>query len=259
MKRRPTSARRRHRWWRRLPASWRALPPVARALLALAVLAGLTVAYQVVRKPTELLAVVPTSAKAPATTWSTYGFLFRQHSTDLVSPELLAALVQAESAGDPLARTFWRWHWSLNPLDLYGPASSAVGLLQITDGNFAEARHLCIQGHRVAREGPWLPRACWLNGLYVRWSPSDAIEMTAAWLDQAMRETLGERRARTTPERRRQLAAVIHLCGRRRGASFARHGFRTLPGERCGEHGLAEYLTRVGSLAAEFSRLAASN
>jgi hypothetical protein len=213
--------------------------------------------YQVVRKPTELFGVVPPLTKAPRMTWSAYGPLFRRYSTDLVSPELLAALVQAESTGDPLARTFWRWRWSWNPLDLYGPASSAVGLLQITDGTFAEARHLCIHEHRVVREGPW--SAPCIDREYVRWDPGDAIEMTSAWLDQGMREALGARAARTSPEHRRQLAAVIHLCGRGRGASFARRGFTALPGERCSEHGLAVYLARVSELATAFARLAASD
>ncbi len=230
-----------------------------RALLALAVALALTTAYQVLRKPTELFAVVPTGAKTPRSTWSAYGALFREHSTDLVTPELLAALVQVESAGDPLARTYWRWRWSWNPLDLYGPASTAVGLLQITDGTFAEARRLCVRDHRVVREGPWRDaHACLFNDLYVRWVPSHAVEMTAAWLDQAVRETLGKHLARATPEQRRGLAAVIHLCGRRRGAAFARHRFRALPGERCGEHDLAGYVARVGDLAGEFARLAAS-
>ncbi len=74
-----------------------------------------------------------------------------------------------------------------------------------------------------------------------------------------MREALGDRAARTRPEHRRRLAAVIHLCGRRRGTSFARRGFRALPGERCSEHGLADYLARVSVHTAEFARLAAAD
>ena len=234
------------------------MPVAARVVSALAGLAVLTVAYQVIRKPTEVFAVVPSSAKGTRATWSAYGAFFREHSTDLVPPELLAALVQAESAGDPLARTFWRWRWSWNPLDVYGPASSAVGLLQITDGTFAEASRLCIHDHRVVHEGPWRdPRACWLNRWYVRWSASDAIEMTSAWLDQSTRDALRGRLAGTAPLQRRRLAAVVHLCGRRRGASFVRNGFRVAPGERCGEHEVAAYLARVDRLTAEFARLAA--
>ena len=195
-------------WWRRLAAGWRALRPRwARVLVGLTVLAVLALFYQVLKKPTELLGVVPTAAKGPSSTWSAYGALFRENATDVVTPELLAALVQVESAGDPLARTYWRWRFSWNPLDLYGPASSAVGLLQLTDGAFAEARQLCIHDHRVVQRGPWRdPRACWFNDLYVRWLPSNAIEMTAAWLDQAVRETLGDRLLRSTPEQQLRLA-----------------------------------------------------
>ena len=244
--------------WRRLAAGWRALPGRARVLLALTVLAVLALSYQVLKKPTELLGVVPTAAKGPSSTWSAYGALFRENATDLVTPELLAALVQVETAGDPFARTYWRWRFSWNPLDLYGPASSAVGLLQLTDGAFAEARHLCIHDHRVVQQGPWRdPRACWFNDAYVRWVPSHAIEMTAAWLDQAVRAALGERLLRSTPDQRLRLAAVIHLCGRQRGTTFARRGFRARPGERCGDHSLALYVARVGDLAREFARLGA--
>ena len=232
---------------------------MARALLAVGLLCALAITYQLLRKPTETLAVVPTSAKMPSSTWSAYGALFREYSTDIVRPELLAALVQVETAGDPLARTYWRWQWSWNPLDLYGPASSAVGLLQITDGTLADARHLCIHQHRVVREDPWQGTRLCSPDTYVRWLPSHAVEMTAAWLDQSIRETLRGNLARATLGQRRRLAAVIHLCGRRRGAAFARRAFRALPGERCGDHGLAEYLARVDHLTDEFGRLAASD
>jgi hypothetical protein len=92
--------------------------------------------------------------------------------------------------------------------------------------------------------------------MYVRWLPSDAIEMTSAWLDVQLRSTLGDSLASTSPERRRRLAALIHLCGARRGAAYARRGFRTLPRERCGDHRVDAYLARVGELAEEFARLA---
>jgi hypothetical protein len=249
------SATRRGRWprrWRRLASRWRALPVAARVLLALGLLFGCAVSYQMLRKPTELFAVVPAASKLPASTWSAYGPLFREHATEIVTPELLAALVQVESAGDPLARTFWRWRLGWNPLGLYGPASSAVGLLQITDGTFAVARHLCVRGHRVVRD----PQVCWPGGACVRWVPSHAIELTSAWLDQQVRETLGERLGRTPPDRRRRLAGFIHLCGPRHAAAYARRGFRALPGERCGHHRVAGYIARIGDLAEEFARLA---
>ena len=221
----------------------------------LAAFAGASACYQVARKPTELLGLfVPSARKVPAETWKAYAGLFREHSTPLVGPELLAALVQVESAGDPFARTSWRFRWTANPLELYGPASSAVGLLQMTDATYERARRLCIHYHAVARDGAWYdPRACFLNALYFRPVPSHSIEMTAAYLHLTSEEILARPGIRSaSPDERRELAAVIHLCGPQRGAAFAAHGFCPLRGERCGEHDLRGYLTRVRILVAAF-------
>jgi hypothetical protein len=65
----------------------------------------------------------------------------------------------------------------------------------------------------------------------------------------------GERIARASPARKQRLAAVVHLCGRARAASYARRGFWALPGERCGDHDLAAYLARVERLRATFARI----
>jgi hypothetical protein len=252
--------RRARRATARLRAQLAGLPPIVWVLVASFTLAGANWLYQAARKPTELLGlIVPSAPKVPAATWAAYGPLFRAHATDVMRPELLAALVQVESAGDPLARTYWRWGWSLDPREIYRPASSAVGLLQITDGTFEEARRYCIHDHGVAEAGSWSdPRACWFNGLYLRTLPGDAIEMTSARLDRVVAETLAERRiSLATLDQRQQLAAVVHLCGRQRGAAFAGRGFRTLPGERCGDHHLAGYLARVQELEIVFARLAA--
>jgi hypothetical protein len=239
---------------------WRvATAPLAAWILLGAV--GLVLAdvcTQLARKPTELIGLaVPSRPRTPQSTWADYGSLFREHSTEIVRPELLAALVQAESSGDPLARTSWRWRWSRSPLELYGPASSGVGILQITDGTFAEARHLCIHRHEVARDGPWYdPRACWFNSLYTRLIPSHAIEMTAARLHLATAAALGARPgSRATPIQKQRVAAAIHLCGPARGAALVRRGFRPLAGERCGGHDLARYLARVEILERAFARM----
>jgi hypothetical protein len=218
-------------------------------------LAGANACYHIARKPTELLGLVaPRTPKAPAETWKAYRRLFRENSTAAIQPELLAALVQAETAGDPLARTYWRFRWTANPFALYAPASSAVGILQMTDPNYEQARRLCIRDHAVAREGAWYdPRACFLNALYFRSIPAHSIEMTSAYLHVTSEEilarpgvgpgSLGERQA---------LAAVVHLCGPERGANFAARGFRPRRGERCGGHDVAAYLARVGILVALF-------
>src|SRR5262245_18081617 len=85
--------------------------------------------HQVVRKPTELyFPVIGALSKTPPETWRSYETLFRAHSTAIMAPELLAALAQVEGAGNPVARTYWRWRLSWNPFEWYQPASSAVGM-----------------------------------------------------------------------------------------------------------------------------------
>ena len=108
----------------------------------------------------------------------------------MISPELLAALAQVEGSGNPVVRTYWRWSFNLKPFDVYRPASSAVGMYQITDGTFAEARRYCIHDHAVAQDGPWNDwQSCWFNRLYTRVIPSHAVELTAAYLDRSVAMT----------------------------------------------------------------------
>jgi Transglycosylase SLT domain len=214
--------------------------------------------YQAVRKPVELVA--PISAylsKSPEATWESYGALFERHSTNLISPEFLAALAQVEGGGNPMARTYWRWRWSWNPFEIYRPASSAVGMFQVTDGTFAEARKYCIRDHRVMTDGPWYDlRSCWFNSFYTRTLPSHSIEMTAAYLHRRVVDTLAAGRvARAAPAQQQRLAAVIHLCGSKRGESFIARRFRAMPGERCGTHGLQRYLNQVELMKKRFVRL----
>lgn len=216
---------------------------------------------QAVRKPTELFFPVSGRlAKNPAETWRQYGALFRQHSTAVITPELLAALAQVEGGGDPLARTYWEWQAATNPFEVYRPASSAVGMYQLTDGTFREARRLCIHDHVVVEEGPWHDvRSCWFNSLYTRTVPSHAIELTAALLDRHVRTILERHRlTAATAAQQQNLAAVIHLCGNGAGDAYARRGFRLIPHQRCGAHDAAGYLARVTAMIQQFARLAAA-
>jgi hypothetical protein len=215
--------------------------------------------YQVVRKPSELLFPVSGALyKTPSETWATYAPLFRRHSTDVMTPDLLAALAQVEGSGNPIVRTYWRFKMTYEPFDIYRPASSAVGMYQITDGTFAEARRYCIRDHAVAEQGAWNDfDACWFNSLYTRTIPSHAIEMTSAYLDRHVTETLARVGIRAATLRDKQtLAAVIHLCGRGAALRFARQGLAPRPGERCGSHDLAGYLRKVREMQAVFARLA---
>jgi len=217
---------------------------------------------QVVRKPTEMFVGVSGSlGKVPAETWRQYGPLFNEHSTAVITPELLAALAQVESSGNPVARTYWRWRFSWNPFELYAPASSAVGMFQITDGTFAEARRYCIHNHVVIEDGSWHdPNSCWFNALYTRVVPAHAVEMTAALLDRTVARILARNRITIASLQQRQdLAAITHLCGDGAGDGYARRGFRFRAGERCGDHDPRRYLAHVNALKRQFLRLAAAD
>jgi hypothetical protein len=197
--------------------------------------------------------------KSPAATWRAYGPLFRKHSTPVIETELLAALAQIEGAGNPVARPRWTWRWSRNPFEWYRPASSAVGMFQITDAALRDAKRYCIHDHAMVEDGPWYDlNSCWFNGLYARVVPSHAIEMTSALLDRSVASTLAQHKLpAATLRQKHDLAAIIHLCGAARGEAFARRGFVPAAGERCGTQDLRSYLLQLNDLKRRFAALAA--
>jgi len=231
----------------------------AAAILMLA-LAGNWI-FQVMRKPSELFFPVSTTLnKSPTETWRQYAPIFRKHATRVMTAPLLAAMAQVEGSGNPVARTYWRWSWrTTEPSEVYRPASSAVGMYQITDGTFAEARHYCIHDHVVVQEGPWNDwHSCWFTSLYSRVIPSHAVELTSAYLDHSIAAILERHRLMSAAlASKQELAAVIHLCGAGAGDEFARHGFELLQGQRCGEHEARAYLARIAAMKTVFERLAA--
>lgn len=254
----PSRARRR-RWRQRLGRShWTLQLSLAAAAIAVFWL-GLNTVVQVARKPTELFFPVSGALhKTPSQTWRAYGPLFRRHSTARIRPELLAALAQLEGSGNPVVRTYWRWAWRLHPFDLYRPASSSVGMYQITDGTFERAKRYCIHDHVVVEEGPWFDwRSCWLNELYFRVVPSHAIELTSAFLDRMIEEILARHRiGHVTRTQTDELAALIHLCGAGAGNAHARRGLSSVSGMRCGTHDARRYVTRVLAMRDLFAELA---
>ncbi len=216
--------------------------------------------YQVVEKPTELFFPISgTLYKSPPETWRDYGPLFEKYSTDIISPQFLAALAQVEGSGDPIVRTYWRWSWKPHPFEIYRPASSAVGMYQLTNGTFAQAKRFCIHDHHVIEQGPWNDwHSCWFNALYMRVIPSDAIEMTSAYLDRAVTETLLAHHVQhATLQQKQDLAAVIHLCGAGAGDLYVRRGLKLTRGQMCGDHVASVYVGRVNAMKRLFARLAA--
>ncbi len=238
---------------RNLAAAPRSVRIVAIGATVLAVLAAANLVYHLVRKPSEMLLPVSGALyKTPIETWRQYAPLFREYSTATITPELLAALAQVESTGNPLANTYWRWRLTWNPFAIYQPASSSVGMYQMTDAAFAEARRYCIRGHAVIENG------CWWNGLYTRVVPGNAIELTAVFLDRNVAAILARRPDRTaTAQHKQELAAIIHICGAGSAKAFARRGFSLTTGERCGDQDAATYLGQVNAMKREFLRFAA--
>lgn len=240
----------------------RRAPILVQALIVLAIAVVLWFVlnwvYQVVRKPSELFFPVSgTLNKTPTETWRQYASLFQKYSTNVISPELLAALAQVEGSGNPVVRTYWRWSFNPKPFDVFRPASSAVGMYQITDGTFAEARRFCIHNHAVAEDGPWNDwKSCWFNRLYTRVIPSHAVELTSAYLDRSVASALEHHHVKfATLEHKQELAAVIHLCGAGAGDAYVRRGLRLAAGERCGDHDARDYVARVDGMKRVFASL----
>ena len=108
----------------------------------------------------------------------------------------------------------------------------------MTDAAFAEARHYCIRDHIVVEDG------CSLTGLHSRVPPSRAIELTPVFLDRKVAAILArplKLKAAASAQQKRELAAIIHLCGASSAKAFARRGFHPIAGERCGDQEVATY------------------
>jgi transglycosylase-like protein with SLT domain len=250
--------------WRALRTVMRAVmatPPILRAVVMTALLLiiwlGVNWGFHAFNKPSEIFFPLDQSLnKHPVETWKEYESLFREHATETITPEFLAALAQVEGGGNPVARTYWRWQFTWNPLEWYRPASSAVGMFQITDGTFTEAKRYCIHDHMVVEEGPWHDlHSCWFNSLYTRVMPSHAIELTAALLHRQVTQTIGVRRLnKFTLQQKQNLAAVIHLCGAGAGRAYAKRGLRLTHRQRCGDHNLKSYLKRINALKHKFAK-----
>lgn len=251
-------ARLRRRIWRALRNAPLSVQLILVAVVVLALWSATNWVYQVVRKPAELFFPVSHAlSKMPAATWRQYEPIFRAHATAVITPDLLAALAQIEGAGNPVARTYWRWSLSWNIFELYRPASSAVGMYQFTDATFAEARRYCIHDHAVVEDGPWHDwRSCWFNSLYTRVVPSHAVELTSAYLDRRIAGALERRHiVSATLQQKQDLAGVIHLCGAGAGEIYVRRGFRLAAGQRCGDHDVSGYLAQLNAMKRVFARM----
>jgi hypothetical protein len=213
--------------------------------------------YQVYKKPTEIIGFFDRYFhKSPKATWQNYGEIFKEKSTPVMTPDLLAALAQIESNGNPIVRTYWKWRWTTNIEQIYSPASSSVGMFQITKGTFDEAKQFCIKEGHVYRQAPGQSGVCWDNFTYSRMIPSHAIEMTSARLHYYTMQILKAAHYAHLPlARQQEVATIVHLCGAQRAQVFARAHFNARRLGKCGDHSPAAYLYRVKILQAKFREL----
>lgn len=215
---------------------------------------GLNFVVQVVRKPTEIIGLLDQKFhKSIDETWNSYAGTFIEKSTPVMTPDLLAALAQAESNGNPIVRTYWKWRWTTDFDRLFAPASSAVGMFQITEGTFEEARKFCVREGRAYRDEGF-EGDCLGNELYSRLIPSHAIEMTSARLHYLTEKMVSESKRRARHQDKQNTAIVIHLCGAAKGRRFVREGFNPARLGRCGDHRVSQYIQRVRNLQASFKR-----
>ncbi len=219
----------------------------------------INLSYQLFNKPTELLRVMGIwKSRTVTDTWAAYGSDFERYSTPVISPQFLAALAQAESSGNPVAAPPWRWQWTSNVARIYAPASTSVGLFQMTDGTYRRASQLCVVDKKVMVRKPWYEFGpCWTRWIYSRLIPSHSIEMTSAYLTWTTYRLLKRARATGVNKARMQtVAAITHLCGERVADEYIRNGFRISGSRTCGSHSLAKYVTRVKAYYNAFSSAA---
>lgn len=221
-------------------------------------LVGINVIVQVILKPMEILRLLSWSKpKGYQQTWNAYGGSFQSFATPEIPAELLAAITQAESGGDPLSGPAWSFQVTDKLSKIYSPASSSFGLLQMTEGTFDEAKNLCYVDGRV------LPRTqianynfCWIHDFYLRAWPSHSIKLAALKLNYDLAEIQNEIKPKKLNQTQNsQAAAISHLCGVKRAIQVARRGFRFNQEPACGSHSIPHYISRILSYERQFKQI----
>ena len=207
--------------------------------------------YHVLRKPTELFVVAGHRFdKDPAETWRQYGPLFRSYATGTITPELLAALAQTESSGNPVARTYWRWRLSFNPF------SDLSARLQ--RGRPVPDDRSRFRGGRARTVSATTPSSyrLRLRAPVFRAIPSHAVELASVYLDRHVAAVLARARCRSRKPAAEAGSGRLHPSLRRRpGHRFRAPQFQMAADERCGDHSVAAYVARVNAMKRQFLRL----
>ena len=202
----------RRRIWRWM---W-ATPLAVRLMVGLVVVVVWSAANWMDQDPQADRAALPgrgALVKTPASTWREYGPLFREHSTSGHHARAARRARPGRGCGRPRGADALALALARNPFEWYRPASSAVGMYQITDATFRDARRYCIHDHVVAEDGRGdRDRAGSTASIPRRSEPRDRDDRRAA---RSGRCPSGARRIASPrpPHQKQDLAAVIHLCG----------------------------------------------
>ena len=204
--------------------------------------------YQIYKKPAEILSLLNLGTpKILTQTWKSYKSDFIANSTKNIPSTYLAALAQVESSGNPLATPEWKLKWGKDFFKFFSPASTSVGLFQFTTPTFEKAKQYCIHDGKVLKIGPWYKfNSCWFNSLYLRVLPSHSIELTASYLDVAVKKILKRYSYKNVSSKnKKRVASIIHLCGPGKAKRFVRSGFKINSVGRCGSHSSRRYIETV--------------
>ena len=216
----------------------------------------LNIGWQVYKKPSELLRpFAKYFNKSPKQTWYSYYDEFKEHSEPYLTPEFLAALAQVESSGNPIAQTYWDLKLSTNIEKWYAPASSSVGLYQLTEPTFKQAQKICKKNNTYVLNQNEGIGPCYWNRFKTRLSASDSIELTANHLNYNIKRLVQKRDLKLNQQKAQALASVIHLCGPGVGERLVRNAFRLESLGSCGKHNPKYYHRKITRLAAYFKSL----
>jgi hypothetical protein len=204
--------------------------------------------YQIFLNPIHLFSFISKPfSKTPQQTWDAYSEIFQRQGDTRITPELLAAIAQVESAGNPLAAPPWQFSLSTDVAQLFAPASSAFGIMQITKGTFETMRKLAKE------EGRPTP-------VMTRLRVEDSVQLSAIHLRRSIQDLIGDRGWDKLDRRRStHLASVIHLCGPEVGKRLIKLQYRTERLPRCGSHWPEVYSNRVWELRQYFEKNALSS
>ncbi len=213
------------------------------------IIVGVNFAYQIYKNPLHVLSFFSRPMnKTPKQTWNAYGDIFESASTRRVSPALLAALAQVESRGNPLAAPEWRMQFSSDLADIYAPASSAFGIMQITRGTFDLILKTC------GKSGEPCPNP----DLATRMRTRDSVNLIAGFLVRSMEDILSPKGLqKISDEKLTKLAAIIHLCGPEVGRRLVRYAYHVNALPKCGSHWPAVYTSQVFEMKNAFELIAA--